>query len=290
MTSHHHLTRLTPLIAVITVALSVATSLPHSARAEPGTTLRETFALSPAPSRDEVSSTGLSLTVALDWQRPSGWFFGATAGATWTTLEGPALGESSALDPSNLAFRGGHRFTADGFELGLGLHLAAPLALFWSDNIEDKRTSEHNHLTASASRGQRDPWLWQMNTIPVGLRVDLELRLSDELDLDLVLRAEPTALISLNSRPTRLAVASSLELRAGWDPLEVELGWSHLVSTLALENLDHDQHAAWLGLGLDLGEHQVGLTATLNLDGPWGVATGEAKPTWGLALHASHRL
>jgi hypothetical protein len=73
------------------------------------------------------------------------------------------------------------------------------------------------------------------------------------------------------------------------DPLEVHLGWSCLVSTLALENLDHDQHAAWLRLGLDFGVHRFDLTATLGLDGPWGVATGEAKPIWGIGFGAGHR-
>lgn len=44
------------------------------------------------------------------------------------------------------------------------------------------------------------------------------------------------------------------------------------------------------GLDLRLGNHRLGLTATLNLDDPWGVATGEAKPTWGLVLSARQRL
>lgn len=260
-----------------------------SAHAEPGTHLSETLAFSPAPSREEVSSTGLSLTLAIDWKTPSGWFFGATAGATFAHIDAPAFGSTSSLDPSNLALSGGIRvIDTHTFDLDLGLHLAAPLALFWGDSIQAKRTSEYNHLAASTARGQRDAWLWQMNTIPVGVTLDLDLRLNDHLDL--ILSAEPTALISLNSRPTRLALSSSLELRASWHPVELHLGWTHFVDTLALENLDHDQHAASLGLGLRLGEHELALTASLNLDGPWGIETGEAKPTWGLALSARHRL
>lgn len=270
------------------LAFALALASPLPAAAEAGTWLEETLAVSPAPSRDEVSSTGLSLTVDVDWRARSGWFFGAAAGATFAALESPSFGASSALDPSNLALRGGYRITTRPLEIGLGLHLAAPLALFWGDSIQAKRTTEHNHLTASTARGQRDAWLWQMNTIPIGLALDLDLHLAD--DLDLALRAEPTALTSLNSRPTRLALLSAVELRARWCPVEIRLGWSHLVSTLALENLDHDQHAAWLGIELHLGEHRIGLTTTLNLDGPWGVATGEAQPTWGIALSARHHL
>lgn len=271
-------------------SLALALALPaSSAHAEPGTYLSETLALSPAPSREEVSATGLSLTLALDWERPSGWFFGATAGATFAQIDSPAFGSTSSLDPSNLALSGGTRVIDNHtFDLALGLHLAAPLALFWGDSIEAKRATEHNHLAASTARGQRDAWLWQLNTIPVGVTLDLDLRLSEHLDL--TLRAEPTALISLNSRPTRLALLTALELRASWRPVELSVGYSHLVSTLALENLDHDQHAVSLGLELRLGEHQLGLTTSLNLDGPWGVTTGEAKPTWGLALSARHRL
>lgn len=270
----------------LALALALTAS---SAQAEPGTYLSETLALSPAPSREEVSSTGLSLTLALDRERPSGWFFGATAGATFAQIDAPAFGSTSSLDPSNLALSGGIRvIDTPSFELELGLHLAAPLALFWGDDIQAKRASEHNHLAASTARGQRDAWLWQMNTIPVGVTLSLDLRLNDHLDL--ILSAEPTALISLNSRPTRLAMLSAVELRAAWHPIELHLGWSHLVNTLALENLDHDQHAVSLGLDLRLGEHELGLTTTLNLDGPWGVATGEAKPTWGLALSVRHRL
>lgn len=259
-----------------------------AASAEPGWHLAESLAFSPAPSRADVSSKGFSLTLAADRRSAAGWTFGAAAGATLATLASPSVGASTTLDPSNISLTGGHRLATSAFDLGIGLHLAAPLALYWRDNIQGKRATEHNYLTASTARGQRDAWLWQSNTFPAGLALDLDLRFSDRLHL--LARAEPTALLSLNSRPARLALLSVLELRTSWRPVGVRLGWSHLASTLALENLDHDQHAAWLGLDLLLGERQVGLTTTVNLDGPWGVSTGEAKPTWGLALNARHKL
>lgn len=275
------LARVVPLVIVIAGG---------PATAEPvGWRLEESLALSPAPSRDEVSSTGISLALTVDWRDTAGWYLGGSWGGTWVRVEAPSSGVLTSIDPANLLLLAGHRLGPSTRELGVGLRLGVPLALFWGESIPDKRAAEHNHIAASAARAGRDPWLWQMNVIPVGLDLSLDLALAPWLRLRLEL--EPGALISLNSRPSRLAMRGEVELSASWRALSSHLGWGVFASASPLENGDHDQHSAWLGLALDLGDgHEVGLDVNLNLDGPLGVAANAPKPTWGLVLSARHHL
>ena len=247
----------------------------------------ESFAVSPAPSRDDVSALEVSLVLEGEYCWSGGTSLGAAWGATWAHITSPATGALGALDPGNLMLGGGYAFDVGALHLKMGARLGAPLAIFWGNGVTDKRASEFNHSAAAAARGERLPWLWQLNAAPVGL--DLQLTLAPTDGLSVTARLEPTALISVNSRPSRLALHAEVEAAAALGALTLRLGWGYLVSTSALENTDRDQHSVWGGGDLAVGHaHHVTVDVNVNLDGPYGVASGEAKPTWGLVLGARH--
>lgn len=288
------------LLLGLPLALSLITLAPAPLRAEPTRTstsvlgvnpvassalaLEASLAFSPTPSAPDVSTVGLSGLLGARYRRPSGLEFGLDLGLSGVSLAVAGRETVGRLALANVLLGVGYRRALGPEWRGAaGLRVGAPLATF-PGGIAENRATELAHLVAASARGFRDPFPFLMNVIPVVLDLSAEHDLSRWLRVSGELAA--AALVSVNVRPSRLALRAALEAEASFEPFSVRSRLNYLLSTLALENHDLDQLSAGLGLGLALGAHTLRLDFNFGLDEPYGVTRDSPAPTWGMVLGA----
>ena len=198
------------------------------------------------------------------------------------------MGRLAAWLPANPLLGAGAILDVGRARLRLGGRLIVPLALYWEGTIPRNRAADFGYSGAASARGWRDPLSWRQNV--AGLAADAAIAVALAPTWDAELAVAPTALVSLNDAPSSLTLAAALELRWRLDPVALVAGWSLFASSVPLENGDRDQHALRVATEVSVApEHRLRLEVDLNLDGPHGVAAGEAKTTWGVVLGTRSR-
>ncbi|MEZ4407758.1 MAG: hypothetical protein R3A52_14990 [Polyangiales bacterium] len=268
-----------------------ADDLPADARAtrERGYAARARVdvAVTAGPSGEGVSSFAAATRLSGGYRFSGG--FGLTA----------ALGfVGNAVSAEGQADRGGVRFgnallgvdralwLAPAFNLRAGLRVGAPLAVF-PGGIAENRLAELSFTQAAVALGYRDPFVWEPNAVPIVLDLEGAWRASRHLTVEA--RVAPALLVSVNQRPTRLALAAGADAVLTVGPFVGHAGLSYFLRTLALENEHLDQLSAGLGAGVSIGAQRILLDATVALDAPYGIAVSGPRPSWGVALVADLR-
>jgi hypothetical protein len=161
------------------------------------------------------------------------------------------------------------------------LRAGAPLALYHG-GIDENRQAELAYTMATSAQGFRDPYLWQMNVVPLLLGGSVTLRPVDWLLL--TAKLEPGYLVSVNQRPSRVAIAAHLDATASYRAFTTHAGLYYFASTLPLENRDRAQLALRFGAGVIVDAQHLGVDVSLGLDDPYGAFQDEPHPWWGVSL------
>lgn len=239
-----------------------------------------------APSTDDVTSTHLAetlsaglrlgprLTLTLDATlaftsfRPSG-----RERRTSTRVGNPLLA-------AHLTLLGDPRHT-----LRLGLGVAPPLVLA-PGGLDANAAAAFADRVALEARGTQAPWLWSNNAVPIVLPASVEVKLARRFEV--TWEAQPAYLLSVNRRPSRLALDSTLRggLAAGsWRP---ELALHAYAQSVPIRDGDYAQLSAAAALRYDQPQWWARGELAVNLDGPAGFGETNRTP-WGLTLGAGAR-
>jgi len=239
-------------------------------------------AFTTSPHGPTVDTFGTALRLAGDYHFENG---------VALTLDGGFVSESLAVEddsprhgvfPGNLllgaAFERKLRAELDG---ALSLRVGAPLALY-SGGIDDNRLAELAYTVASSAQGFREPFVWQMNVVPLVLGVAAAWHMPRWALLTAEL--SPSYLISVNQRPSRAALSAHLDWALQHGALIGHVGLNYFASTLPLENRDRDQLALRFGAAILVAKQRVGVDVSFGLDTPYGANQTDPHPWWGMAL------
>jgi hypothetical protein len=241
-------------------------------------------ALTTSPNGPTVDSLGGAMRVAGDYRFASGLGVSVEGGVSTVSLEiegqSPRAGTFFGNALLGVSFE---RSLRPGLDAAASLRVGAPLALY-PGGIDDNRLAELAYGMAASAQGFREPFIWQANVAPLVLGVRAGLRANEWLMLSG--QIAPAYLISVNQRPSRLAVASQVDAAAVFQPLVAHVGLSHFVSTLPLENRERDQLAVRLGAGVLLHGQRYMLDLSIGLDDPYGAFQSDPHPWWGIGIVA----
>lgn len=168
-----------------------------------------------------------------------------------------------------------------------GLGVAPPVTTF-PGTIPENTDVEYNYAVATAARGFADCWMWAPNAIPIALL----LRSRTELWKPVVAGAEldPAVLVSVNSNPSRLAVAAAAYAGVRMGPLTPGLRLQLFTQSAPLAGRDFSQWAASLYANADFESAFVRSQVAINLDAPFGLAGQRGATVWGASLGGGVRL
>jgi hypothetical protein len=151
--------------------------------------------------------------------------------------------------------------------------------------IDDNRLAELAYTMAVSAQGFRDPYVWQMNVVPLVLGARAAFRPLDWLTLAGEL--SPAYLVSVNQRPSRAAVLAAVDASAAVGQLLGHAGVNYFANSLPLENRELDQVALRFGAGAVLSGQRLLLDMAVGLDAPYGVLQTAPHPFWGICLVVS---
>jgi hypothetical protein len=241
-------------------------------------------AMTTSPNGPTVDTLGGALRLAGDYRFPSGLGVSLEGGVSTVSLEiegqSPRQGTFFGNALLGVSFE---RWLRPGLNAGASLRVGAPLALY-PGGIDDNRLAELAYMMAASAQGFRDPFLWQANVVPLVLSARASHSASEWLTLSGQLA--PAYLISVNQRPSRLAVASQVDAAAVFQPLVAHVGLTHFISTLPLENRERDQLAVRFGAGALLHGQRYLLDLSIGLDNPYGAFQSDPHPWWGIGIVA----
>ena len=149
-------------------------------------------------------------------------------------------------------------------------------------NIPDNRLVEFNYNNANCAYGWTDPHLWSMNIIPIVIDAQIAGVLTTDFKYDVNL--SPSYLVSVNSRPSRVAFSATAEGDYSFSGIHLRAGAALFVSGLSIENNDYDQHSLWIGSNIRFLDTETRIDLHLNLDQPNGILSQGPKPTWGFVI------
>ncbi len=263
-------------------ALARSPDGPGASLAAPWTLDLET-ALSLAPSDAEFDTWSLSLVLDARHTFRSGLDLGVAAGVSGMGLAVEGQPSRGGDDFGNVILAGGYSHALHpSLRLRAGLRAGAPLATF-PGGIAENRRVEHAYRVANGAHGYRDPLVWEMNAVPLGLELSAAWVASPRALVEA--RVTPFYAVSVNARPSRISLAAVLSSR--WmpvTPLHLEAGLSYFASQAPLMNEEQDQLAAQVGAGVKLGRQLVLARFALGLDAPYGITVDDPQATWGLML------
>jgi hypothetical protein len=239
-------------------------------------------ALTTSPNGPTVSSLGGALSLLAGYRFASGIDVSLAGGVTAVSLDIEGQPTRRGTFPGNVllgvAFE---RVLRSAFEVGASFRAGAPVALF-PGGIDDNRLAELAYNMAASAQGFRGPFIWQTNVVPLVLGAHASLRPIEWLTL--TARVNPAYLLSVNQRPSRLAVASQVDATAALHHLTGHVGLTHFASTLPLENRHLDQLALHFGAGAVMDGQRWMLDFSIGLDAPYGVLEEAPHPWWGIAI------
>lgn len=269
------------LVGVL-VALFGHGASPAAAHGDPRWAVSGLSSLSVRPSAADLTSTVWSTSLGGAHTFASGARVRLDLGFSWMALDAAGQADASGFDMANVLLGGGYVFTpAPPVTLRADLRVGAPLATF-PGGIAENRRVEHAHLVSLNAQGLSNPWLWTPNVIPLVLDAEAEVALGPATRL--VASLSPAALVSVNVRPSRVALLTRATLAQDLGPVTIGAGLRWYLSGLALENDELDQIAAEGRVGVRIGAHRVDAGVTVNLDRPWGVVDEAPRPDWALQL------
>ena len=240
------------------------------------------------PRQDDVSAGGTAILGRSDGYFSNGLWLSFDAGLAWGSESAPSIGTRDAFVPANIGVVVGYLIRADSFDVRTGVRVGLPANIFWADSINYKKGAEQTSLAAMSARGWIEPSSWLMNVVPVGLDSLGVVRLSDSFELSLDLQLLGT--IALNRRPANILMRSHTKATyktKTW--FAAAFGWSAIVSAVPLENSDNNQQGLSLEVISLFEKTEISLRGHLNLDGPFGIWSGEAKTSWGVVVGTAHR-
>ncbi len=270
------------VLGLVTPALARSPDDPDASPPAPWTLDLEA-ALALEPSDAELDTWSLSLVVDARHTFRSGFDLGVVAGVSGMGIEVDGQPARSGVDVGNPVLAAGFSLALQPtLRLRAGLRAGAPLATF-PGGIAENRRVEHAYRVANGAHGLRDPLVWEMNAVPIGLELSAWWAASSRASLEA--RVTTFYAVSVNARPSRLSVAAALLSR--WTPLgplHLEAGLCYFASQEPLMNAELDQLAAQVGAGVRLGHQLVLARFALSLDAPYGIAVDDPQATWGLML------
>jgi hypothetical protein len=198
-------------------------------------------------------------------------------------------------DPRQTSFRignpilGGHyALQTENLTVNFGVGVGAPLVTVPGSIPRNTAALYADTVTVSA-RGMAGYWLWARNSVPVLAMVRAIWDPSRNWRFDLTV--QPAVLISVaSSTPTRAAALGTAMLL--WRPNAFSLGArvTSLVASRPLEARDHTQTSIGPVLRWATGAQFLGFDASLNLDGPYGLAGATGSTVWGVGIQAGTSL
>jgi len=271
-------------LSALALALCGSLTSAQAAPPAPALSLGLDTALTTSPQGPTVSTLGGAVSIAGAYRFAGGLGVSLVGGFTAVSLEIEGQSTRRGTYPGNLLL--GASFDCSPLELldtGVSFQLGAPLALY-PGGIDDNRLAELAYTMAASAEGFRAPFLWQTNVVPFVLGARASFRALDWLTLTGHL--SPAYLLSVNQRPSRLAVASGLDASVTLEPLMAHAGLWYFASTLPLENRQLDQLAARLGAGTSWQGQRLMLDLSIGLDAPYGAFESAPHPWWGLGVAA----
>jgi hypothetical protein len=209
------------------------------------------------------------------------------AGVAGVSLDVEGRDSRGGAHAGNLLLGGSFTWTAaPALELRVCVRAGAPLATY-PGGIEENRLAELDYLIALNAQGLREPFVWLTNVVPVVLDARAAWRAHPRLTLVGLLA--PAALLSVNQRPSRVALSARADGFLSAGPIFGRLGVAYFLSSLALENAEHDQLSLGAGVGVEAAAQRLSLDLALGLDAPYGVGVPHPAPSWGIALVADLR-
>jgi hypothetical protein len=239
-----------------------------------------------APSTDDVTAAHLAQTLAASLRLAPrlALTLDATLGFTTFRPSGRERRTSTRLGNPLLA---AHLMLLDeprhSVELGLGV---APPLVTAPGGLDANSAAVFADRVALEARGTQAPWLWSNNAVPVVLPASVEVQVAQRFRLRL--EAQPAYLISVNRRPSRVALDSTLwgTLSAGsWLP---ELALHGYVQSVPIRDGDYAQLSVATALRYDRHRWWARGELAVNIDGPAGFGETNRTP-WGVTVGVGAR-
>ena len=234
-----------------------------------------------APATDDVTATHVGETLAASLRLGSRVVLtlDATLGFTSFRPSGRERRTSTRLGnpllAAHLTLLEDARYT---LELGIGV---APPLVTTPGGLDANSAAAFADRVALEARGTQGPWLWSNNAVPVVVPVSVEARPLPRFRIRL--EAQPGVLLSVNRRPSRVALDSTVRgvWQAGsWFP---ELVLHSYTQSVPMRDGDYAQLSAATALRYERRGWWTRGELAVNLDGPAGF--GEANRTpWGVTL------
>lgn len=271
------------LTSAVVVAMTIAGSFALCADAKSDYRVDVAFGSQPATNGAGSSSIALSAGAAFP------------LGNTLHLLAGGGMALSSLhLDAGREGFTDlsfgnpflGLRYSIDtAYGMSAELRVGIPLATL-PGNIPDNKSREYTLNTANNITGWRNPYVWQMNIVPVSATYSAQLPLAEGLSLKT--SVEPAFLLSVNRLPSRFALLAYGDVVWSMPSVDIVAGWTYYTQTESLENNNPDQHTAHLGAVVPLsGVGRLGLHSFVCVDAPYGLRADSPKSAWGVRLSYS---
>lgn len=241
------------------------------------------FGFTLTPNGENVSAFSISPLLEVKYFLGKNHFIGGQLGLTYVSLNRNGYENQTSFDIGNPILMAGfanhqllNNLSADWiFKVGI------PLATF-PGTLSQNRLTEFNYNNANSSYGWRDPFVWLMNIVPIVGEANFRYSISRNVSFNI--KAAPSYLISINSRPSRFALSSEIESSIDIENLTVRLGWASFYSGLSLENNLHNQNSLFIGCNFDMFNHNFETDFNLNIDRPNGILEETAKPFWGIVI------
>lgn len=239
-----------------------------------------------APSTDDVEALHLAETVAASLRLAPhlALTLDATLGFTTFRPSGRERRTSTRLGNPLLAL---HLMLLEEprhtVELGLG---AAPPLVTAPGGLDANSAAVFSDRVALEARGTQGPWLWSNNAVPIVLPASVEVHAGQRFQVRL--EAQPAYLISVNRRPSRLALDSTLRgsFTAGsWQP---ELALHGYVQSVPIRDGDYAQLSVATALRYEQPRWWARGELALNVDGPAGFGETNRTP-WGVTAGVGAR-
>ena len=239
-------------------------------------------AITTSPNGPTVSAVGGALSARGGYRFESGLGVSLAGGLAALSLEVEGRSTRAGTFPSNLLLGVSFEPWHDRYlDAAVSFEVGAPLALY-PGGIDDNRLADLAYTMAASAQGFRDPLLWQTNVVPIVLGAHASMHPLDWLTLTGQLA--PAYLVSVNQRPSRLAIATYVDVAATVHSLVAHVALEHFASTLPLENRHLDQLATRLGAGAVVNGQRWMIDVSLGIDAPYGAFEEAPHPWWGIGI------
>jgi hypothetical protein len=168
-------------------------------------------------------------------------------------------------------------------ELGLGV---APPLVTAPGGLDANSAATFGDRVALEARGTQSPWLWSNNAVPIVLPAGVEVQMAQRLRIRW--EVQPAYLISVNRRPSRVALDSTLRASFQADTWVPELALHGYTQSVPIRDGDYAQLSVATALRYERPRWWARGELAVNLDGPAGFGETNRTP-WGVTLGVGAR-